>query len=175
MWWLDHSFISLSVRLSWFFHGLLFVWCLVFVCSAVLASPEEDWGKMLALSQTPATTLPAVEAESIMTEHKLLGYQERFIRLQAFLKKCDDDEQDLLQGEFKSLDFSRYLISPFDAFLFGGTNPLSKFLSVHPCGWQLYNHFQLLHEVAMQLNWRLGHWVSPLKKVLSELDFVSPC
>jgi hypothetical protein len=66
---------------------------------------------MLALSQTPATTLPAVEAESIMTEHKLLGYQERFIRLQAFLKKCDDDEQDLLQGKFKSLDFSRHLIS----------------------------------------------------------------
>ncbi|CAM6060673.1 unnamed protein product [Sphagnum tenellum] len=64
--------------------------------TAVLASPEEDWGKMLALSQTPATTLPAVEVES--TEHNLLGYQERFIRLQAFLKKCDDDEQDLLQA-----------------------------------------------------------------------------
>ncbi|KAH8945807.1 hypothetical protein BDL97_12G060400 [Sphagnum fallax] len=60
-------------------------------------STVEEWGKMLGLSHTPATA--ATEVETSTTEHKLLlCYQERFIRLQAFLKKCDDDKQeDLLQ------------------------------------------------------------------------------
>jgi hypothetical protein len=47
---------------------------------------------------TPATA--AAQVETSTTEHKLLlCYQERFIRLQAFLKKCDDDKQeDFLQS-----------------------------------------------------------------------------
>jgi hypothetical protein len=60
---------------------------------------------MLGLSHTPATA--ATEVETSTTEHKLLlCYQERFIRLQAFLKKCDDDKQeDLLQSKLRLPDF----------------------------------------------------------------------
>jgi hypothetical protein len=60
---------------------------------------------MLGLSHTPA--IAAAQVETSTTEHKLLlCYQERFIRLQAFLKKCDDDKQeDLLQSKLKLPDF----------------------------------------------------------------------
>lgn len=63
-----------------------------------IASTEEEWGKSLALSATPATS--PTEMESSTSEPKLLTYQERFVQLQAFLKKCDEDDQsDLFHGE----------------------------------------------------------------------------
>jgi len=44
-----------------------------------------------------ATTPAAVR--SSLSEPKHIGYQDWFVHLQAFLKKCDDDEQeDLLQA-----------------------------------------------------------------------------
>jgi hypothetical protein len=39
-----------------------------------------------------ATTPAAVR--SSLSEPKHIGYQGRFVHLQAFLKKCDDDEQE---------------------------------------------------------------------------------
>ncbi|KAH8959830.1 hypothetical protein BDL97_06G097900 [Sphagnum fallax] len=65
--------------------------------TATLSSPDEEWGKTLALSQMCATTPAAVR--SSLSEPKHIGYQDWFVHLQAFLKKCDDDEQeDLLQA-----------------------------------------------------------------------------
>jgi len=73
---------------------------------------------MLGLSHTPATA--AAQVETSTTEHKLLlCYQERFIRLQAFLKKCDDDKQeDFLQSKLKLPDFWRHRSCLITLFLF---------------------------------------------------------
>ena len=63
-----------------------------------LACTEEEWGKSLALCG-PGAESPG-EVERGGEEAKALSYQERFVQLQVFLKKCDEDDQSyLLDGE----------------------------------------------------------------------------
>lgn len=59
-----------------------------------LPSAEEEWGKSLALSATPGVS--PTEMESSTSEPKPLSYQERFVQLQVYLKKCDEDDQSYL-------------------------------------------------------------------------------
>lgn len=56
-------------------------------------SSDLEWGKFLALSATPDSS---VEVEETQTE-TLLPYQKRFIQLQAFLKQCDEPNQKYLK------------------------------------------------------------------------------
>ncbi|GLJ37333.1 hypothetical protein SUGI_0757420 [Cryptomeria japonica] len=57
-------------------------------------SPDLEWGKFLALSATPDTS---AEVEETQTE-TLLPYQKRFMRLQAYLKQCDEPNQKYLKS-----------------------------------------------------------------------------
>lgn len=60
---------------------------------------EEEWGKSLALSGPGAES--AGEVERSGEDAKAMSYQERFVQLQVFLKKCDEDDQSfLLDGKF---------------------------------------------------------------------------
>lgn len=61
---------------------------------------EEEWGKSLALCGPGAES--AGEMARSSEEAKAMSYQERFVQLQVFLKKCDEDDQSyLLDGEFE--------------------------------------------------------------------------
>ena len=72
----------------------------VYVIVLGLACIEEEWGKSLALCG-PSAELPGV-AERFGEEAKALSYQERFVKLQGFLKKCDEDDQSyLLDGKLE--------------------------------------------------------------------------
>ncbi|KAG0565240.1 hypothetical protein KC19_8G175300 [Ceratodon purpureus] len=64
-------------------------------------STEEEWGKSLALCG-PGAESPS-EVERSGEEAKALGYQERFVQLQVFLKKCDEDDQSYLLDALRSL------------------------------------------------------------------------
>lgn len=60
---------------------------------------EEEWGKSLALCGPGAESAGDVERRG--DDAKAMNYQERFVQLQVFLKKCDEDDQSiLLDGEF---------------------------------------------------------------------------
>jgi len=52
-----------------------------------------EWGKFLALSPTPDPSLLEHEGKT----ETLLPYQKRFIELQAFLKRCDEPDQEYLK------------------------------------------------------------------------------
>ena len=74
------------------------MWFYVFVLG--LACIEEEWGKSLALCG-PGAQSPGV-VERFGEEAKILSFQERFVQLQLFLKKCDEDDQSyLLDGELE--------------------------------------------------------------------------
>eukprot|EP01018_Ginkgo_biloba_P000072 Gb_16933 [translate_table: standard] len=59
-----------------------------------MPSQESDWGKFLALSATADTSVQVDEKDN----ETLLPYQKRFIRLQAFLKQCDEQDQESLNN-----------------------------------------------------------------------------
>ncbi|KAG0565228.1 hypothetical protein KC19_8G175000 [Ceratodon purpureus] len=71
------------------------------VVSITRTSTEEEWGKSLALCG-PGAESPS-EVERSGEEAKALGYQERFVQLQVFLKKCDEDDQSYLLDALRSL------------------------------------------------------------------------
>eukprot|EP01018_Ginkgo_biloba_P027728 Gb_18047 [translate_table: standard] len=58
-----------------------------------MSPSESDWGKFLALSASPKTT---VQVDHLQKE-TLTPYQHRFERLQAFLKQCDESDQYYIQ------------------------------------------------------------------------------
>jgi len=75
----------------------------VFVNVVGTAFAEEEWGKSLALYGPGAES--GCEVERSGKEAKAMSYQERFVQLQVFLKKCDEDDQSyLLDGEIEDVN-----------------------------------------------------------------------
>lgn len=78
-----------------------------------IPSTEEEWGKSLALCGPGAESPDEVECSVV--EPKPMSAKDRFVQLQLFLKKCDDDDQSyLLDGEcqymVKTLNFLGFVV-----------------------------------------------------------------
>ncbi|MCO5596820.1 hypothetical protein L7F22_050890 [Adiantum nelumboides] len=58
---------------------------------------DADWGKFLALSATP------IASEAAVTNAKVFPFQQRFKQLQAFLKQCDEADQNGCLHALRSL------------------------------------------------------------------------
>ncbi|XP_024356734.1 uncharacterized protein [Physcomitrium patens] len=69
--------------------------------STGIPSTEEEWGKSLALCGPGAESPDEVECSVV--EPKPMSAKDRFVQLQLFLKKCDDDDQSYLLDALRQL------------------------------------------------------------------------